>query len=299
MRKAITVTIFIICIGLLWYFLLKPQDYQIRVVAKSFPGTINQSLKSWNNSIDNASIVQLEDLKHLKQTIKSGDSTHTYIWNIFSLNDSTSKIKVDVTDLDNSFNNKLLIPFTDTDFEKGSRKLVTDFISYLNKHRKEFKVTILNEEKLPNIYCACVKHKTIQSKKAIAMKDSYPFLNSVLVGNGLKLNGVPFIETTDWNIANDSLAFDFCYPILKVDSLPVIKDITYKEFNGLKSLKAIYNGNYITSDRAWYALLDYAEKNNIAVNKKPIEFFYNNPNMGGDALYWKTEVFMPLTEQDE
>tara|TARA_R110002051_G_scaffold143507_6_gene216508 strand:- start:20036 stop:20935 length:900 start_codon:yes stop_codon:yes gene_type:complete len=299
MRKAITITIFIICIGLLWYFLLKPQDYQIRVVAKSFPGTINQSLKSWNNSIDNASIVQLEDLKHLKQTIKSGDSTHTYIWNIFSINDSTSKIKVDVTDLDNSFKNKLLIPFTDTDFEKGSRKLVTDFISYLNKHRKEFKVTILNEEKLPNIYCACVKHKTIQSKKAIAMKDSYPFLNSILVGNGLKLNGVPFIETTDWNIANDSLAFNFCYPILKADSLPVIKDITYKEFNGLKSLKAIYNGNYITSDRAWYALLDYAEKKDIKVNGKPIEFFYNNPNMGGDALYWKTEVFMPLTEQDE
>lgn len=299
MRKAITVTIFIICIGLLWYFLLKPQDYQIRVVAKSFPGTINQSLKSWNNSIDNASIVQLEDLKHLKQTIKSGDSTHTYIWNIFPINDSTSKIKVDVTDLNNSFKNKLLIPFIDTDFEKGSRKLVTDFISYLNKHRKEFKVTILNEEVLPNTYCACVEHKTIQSKKAIAMKDSYPFLNSVLVGNGLKLNGVPFIETTDWNIDNDSLTFNFCYPILKTDSLPVIKGITYQEFNGLKSLKAIYNGNYITSDRAWYALLDYAEKKDIKVNGKPIEFFYNNPNMGGDALHWKTEVFMPLTEQDE
>ena len=145
MRKAITITIFIICIGLVWYFLLKPQDYQIRVVAKSFPGTINQSLKSWNNSIDNASIVQLEDLKHLKQTIKFGDSTHTYIWNIFSINDSTSKIKVDVTDLNNSFKNKLLIPFIDTDFEKGSRKLVTDFISYLTKNRKEFKETILNE----------------------------------------------------------------------------------------------------------------------------------------------------------
>ena len=296
MKKVITITIAIISIALFWYFFIKPQDYQIRVVAKSIPGTINQSLKAWNNSIENASIVQLEDLKHLKQTIKSEDSTHIYTWNISSINDSTSKLKVDVIDLNNSFKNKLSIPFTDTDFEKGSRKLVTEFMSYLNKHRKEFKVTMQPEEELPSTYCACVKHKTIQSKKAIAMKDSYPFLNSVLVGNGLKLNGVPFIEITDWNIDNDSLAFNFCYPILKTDSLPVIKDILYKEFKGAKSLKAIYNGNYITSDRAWYTLLDYAEKNKIKVDPKPVEFFYNNPNMGGDALYWKTEVFIPIAE---
>ncbi|WP_405400744.1 AraC family transcriptional regulator [Maribacter sp. Asnod2-G09] len=296
MKKALSITITIICIGLLWYFFIKPQDYQIRVVAKTFPGTINQSLKAWNTSFNNASIKQLEDIKHLKQTIVSGDSTHTYTWNISPINDSTSQLKVDVTDKDNSFKNRLSIPFTDTDFEKGSRKLVTDFMSYLNKHRKEFKVTILEEEELPSTYCACIKHKTIQTKKATAMKDSYPFLNSVLVGNGLQLNGVPFIEIIDWNINKDSLIFNFCYPIIKPDSLPVIKDINYKEFKGTKSLKAIYNGNYITSDRAWYALLDYADKNNIKVSPKPVEFFYSNPNMGGDALYWKTEVFMPIAE---
>ncbi|MDP5062475.1 MAG: AraC family transcriptional regulator [Maribacter sp.] len=296
MKKALSITIAIICIALLWYFFIKSQDYQIRVKAKSFPGTINQSLKAWNTSLSNSTVVQLEDVKHLKQTIVSGDSTHTYFWNITTINDSTSQLKVDVIDIDNSFKNKLSIPFADTDFEKGSRKLVTDFMSYLNKHRKEFKVTILKEEELPSTYCACVQHNTIQTKKATAMKDSYPFLNSVLVGNGLQLNGVPFIEITDWNMNKDSVAFKFCYPIIKIDSLPVINDIIYKEFKGSKSLKAIYNGNYITSDRAWYALLDYAEKNNIKVKAKPIEFFYNNPNMGGDALYWKTEVFMPITE---
>ena len=296
MRKVITVITAVISIALIWYFFIKPQYYQIRVIAKTFPGTINQSLKAWNTSLSNSTIVQLKDLKHLKQTIVSGDSTHTYFWNITSINDSTSQLKVDVIDIDNSFKNKLSIPFTDTNFEKGSRKLITDFMSYLNKHRKEFKVTILYQEELPSTYCACVQHNTIQTKKATAMKDSYPFLNSVLVGNGLQLNGVPFIEITDWNMNKDSVVFNFCYPIIKIDSLPVIKNIIYKEFKGSKSLKAIYNGNYTTSDRAWYALLDHAEKNNIKVNAKPIEFFYNNPNMGGDALYWKTEVFMPIAE---
>jgi hypothetical protein len=32
------------------------------------------------------------------------------------------------------------------------------------------------------------------------------------------------------------------------------------------------------------------------VEPKPIEFFFNNPNMGGDALRWKAEVFLPIKE---
>ena len=98
---------------------------------------------------------------------------------------------------------------------------------------------------------------------------------------------------------NDSIVFNFCYPIIKKDSLPTIKDVVYKEFIGMKSLKAIYNGNYMTSDRAWYTLLDYAKKNAIEVDKKPIEFFFNNPNMGGDAFRWKAEIYMPLSDSNE
>ena len=290
-----TVAITIISIGLLWYFFIKPQDYQVRVKAKSKPGIINQALKAWNYTLPNASIRQLGDMNRLEQTISFGDSTHIYHWNIYNLNDSTSQLEVDIKDVDHSFQNKLYIPFTDTDFEVRSRKTITDFIVSLNEHLKEFKITIAGKEDLPSTYCACVEHKTSQSEKAFGMMESYPLLNSVISGNGIQINGVPFIETTNWDVQNDSIAFNFCYPIVKTDSLPSIKDIVYKEFNGKKSLKAIYNGNYMTSDRAWYALLDYAQRNNIEIDKKPIELFFNNPNIGGNALRWKAEVFMPIS----
>jgi effector-binding domain-containing protein len=296
MRKGFTIAAAIVSIGLFWYFFIKPQDYQIRVTAKSNIGVINQALKAWNNTLPKASLRQVNDLNHLEQMISFGDSTHIYKWNITALTDSTSHIVVDIKDADHSLKNKLYIPFTDTDFEKKSRKIVTEYIESLNEHLKEFKVTIIGEEELSSTYCACVEHKTIQNKKAFAMMESYPFLNSVLLGNGLQLNGIPFIETTDWNMQNDSIVFNFCYPIIKKDTLPTIKDIVYKEFIGTKSLKAVYNGNYITSDRAWYALLNYAQKNAIKVDKKPIEFFFNNPNMGGDALRWKAEVYMPILD---
>lgn len=299
MKKGITIIIAVVSIALLWYFLIKPQDYQIRVVAKSNTGTINQALKAWNNTLPEASVRQLNNLDHLEQQIVSGDSTHIYHWNIIPITDSTSRLVVNIKDAEYSFSNKLKVPFYDTDFEKQSRKTVTDFIENLNAHRKEFKVTFMGEEYLPSTYCACVEHKTTQSTKAFGMMESYPFINSVIASNGIKVNGVPFIETTDWDMQNDSISFNFCYPIIKSDTLPIIKDLVYKEFIGKKSLKAVYNGNYMTSDRAWYTLLDYAEEKNIDIEKKPIEFFFNNPNMGGDALRWKAEIFMPLADQDE
>ncbi|APQ16957.1 transcriptional regulator [Maribacter hydrothermalis] len=296
MKRGFIIVITVVSIGLIWYFLIKPQDYQVRVIAKTNIGVINQTLKAWNQSLTNATIQQIDNLENLKQTIHLTDSTHIYNWRISSITDSTSQLIVDVKDPDHSFQNKFFIPFTDTNFEKKARKTVIDFIENLNDHLKDFKVNFIGEEKLPATYCACVTHKTVQSKKAFAMMESYPFLNSVITNNSIQLNGVPFIETSHWNMQNDSIAFNFCYPIIKTDSLPIIKNLIYKDFTGRRSLKAIYNGNYMTSDRAWYTLLNYAKKNNIEVDKKPIEFFFNNPNMGGDALRWNAEIFMPIIE---
>ena len=146
MKKGLTITIAILMVALLWYFLIKPQDYQIRVVAKSNTGTINQALKAWNNTLPNATVRQLNNLGNLEQKVVTGDSTHIYNWNITPITDSTSQLIVNVKDEDHSMGNKLVIPFYDSDFEKQSRKTVTEFIESLNAHRKEFKVTFMGDQ---------------------------------------------------------------------------------------------------------------------------------------------------------
>lgn len=295
MKKGILTVAIVIVIGLSWYLFIKPQDYRINVKTKSRTGTINQTLKLWNGTLEGpASIVQNKTLDHLTQQITFADSTHQYEWYIEPVTDSTANIKVDVTDMEHSILNKLQIPFSDTDFEKRSRKTVKDFLEKLQEHQESIRITIADTEELASTYCACVSVKSTQFEKASKMMENFPLLNSVLSQNNIALNGVPLIEVTDWNIQKDSIAYNFCYPIIENDSLPQIKDIVYKTFVGRKALKAIYNGNYITSDRAWYALLDHAEKNGLEVEEKPIEFFFNNPNMGGNELRWKAEIFMPL-----
>ncbi|MDA9627981.1 AraC family transcriptional regulator [Flavobacteriaceae bacterium] len=281
---------------LLWYLIIKPYDYLVTFKVKTSAGTINQTIKLWNTSIANLNPVKQENIANLSQQIEVKDSIHNYKWSISSLNDSISKVNVYVTDEEHSFANRISIPFGTTDFEKRIEYTVTDFIAKLKEHLKKIKVTVVGKDTTRSTYAAYISVKGLQIEKARGMMQNYSLLTSVLSAENIEMNGTPFVEITNWNIQNDSIAYNFCFPVIKSDSLPIDPRIQYKQYNGVKALKATYNGNYITSDRAWYALLDYADNHDIVVDKKPLEVFYSNPNFGGDELQWEAEIFMPVIE---
>ena len=296
MKKISAIIGFLLAGFLLWYLFIKPYDYLVTFKVKTSAGTINQTIKLWNTSLENSSPIQQDNLANLTQQIKIKDSTYNYEWSISSVNDSISKVNVYVTDLNNSLANKISIPFAKTDFEKRTEQTVTDFIDKLKEHLKKIKVTVVGKDTTRSTYCAYISMKGLQIEKARGMMQNYSLLTSILSAENITMNGTPFVEITNWNTQNDSIAYNFCFPVIKSDSLPVDSRIQYKQYNGAKALKATYNGNYITSDRAWYALVDYAENNNIKIDKKPLEVFYSNPNFGGDVLKWKAEIYMPIKE---
>jgi len=285
---------FVLLGGLLWYLFIKPYDYLVTFKSKTFPGAINQTIKTWSLSLDNSTIIDQSDINNLKQRITFNDTTYLYKWKIIAVNNSTSKVKVYIKDEHHSLKNRILFPFSNTDFEKRTKNTLVDFNNKLNEHIKSFKVTIKGESEIKSTYCAYIPIKSKQLNKAKGMMQNYNLLSSFIFENNISLNGKPMVEITYWNMANDSIHYNFCYPIIKNDSLPVNKIIKYKNIENKKALKAIYNGNYISSDRAWYALMDYANSNNIKIDKKPLEIFYNNPNMGGNSIKWKAEVFLPI-----
>ena len=295
--KKISAIVGFLSVGfLLWYLIIKPYDYLVTFKIKTTAGTINQSIKLWNTSIENSRPIQQENLKNLTQQIIIKDSTYNYEWSISSLNDSISKVSVYVTDIDHSFANKISIPFGTTDFEKRTQNTITDFIEKLKEHLSKTRVSEVVVDSTRSTYCAYIPMKGLQIEKASGMMQNYSLITSVLSVENIEMNGTPFVEITNWNTQNDSITYNFCFPVIKSDSLPKDPRIEYKQYNGVKALKAIYNGNYITSDRAWYALLDYAENHDIVVAKKPLEVFYSNPNFGGDELQWKAEIFIPIKE---
>lgn len=296
MKKKVALSaLMLVIIGLTWYLFIKPYDYTIRFKANTFPGAINQTLKLWDQTLDTVEkIRQKKSLYQLTQKVKFGDSLHSYHWKIKPLTDSTSKIQVNIRDLNHSFFNKIKVPFSDTDFEKRSRKTVLNFMENLNNHIQKFKVKIEGEAEIPSKYVAYLPVKVTQLQKAGGMMKNISYIEQILLKNQVQLDGPPMIEIIRWKKNKDSLEYNFCYPIIPSDYLPINTDIKYKRIFSKKALKGIYNGNYITSDRAWYKLIDYAKLNNIAVEHKPIEVFFNNPNIGGDELNWKAEIYLPL-----
>ncbi len=300
MKKKVSLLIgVVLLIGLIWYLFIKDYDYQVNFKVATDIGTTNQTIKAWDISLKNSEILEKNGLEKVVQKIQSGDSIIIYTWKITKINDSTSQVKVFVKDQNHSLKNKILIPFSDTSFEKETRKKLLTFNEVLHKHLNSIRVKIIGMDELRSSFCAYISLKGVQTEKAKGMMANYPALTSIIGKNNIKLSGIPFLEITRWNKENDSIYYNFCMPIKKTDSLVDDPAIKYKNFVGRKAIKAIYNGNYITSDRAWYALLNYAQQKEIAVEEKPVEIFLDNPEMGGNELDWRAEIYLPLKDKDE
>ncbi|KQC30995.1 GyrI-like domain-containing protein [Flagellimonas eckloniae] len=299
-RKISLVLVLVLLISLVWYLFIKPSDYLVSFNARTFPGAINQTIKHWNKSLRPYTPIQQDGILNLKQQLTYNDTLVEYNWEIIPINDSLSKIRVGIKDLDHSIRNKILVPFSNTVLERRSKENLINFNTLLQSHTKKFKVRVVGPDEIEPTYCAYLNVRCLQDEKAFKMMADFPFLSGFVDDNGLtKEEGVPFVEIVNWDMEKDSIEYNFCYPIIKKDSLPFNKEIKYKEFKGIKALKAIYNGNYITSDRAWYKLLDHAKNNDIEVISTPVEIFYNNPSTSGNELDWKAEIFMPLKETNE
>jgi effector-binding domain-containing protein len=246
--------------------------------------------------LENSDIRQGTDKNHLRQELRSNDSLFVFEWGLNRENDSLTRIEVGVSLESENPLMRIRNLFSDTDFKCRSRNTILDFHEKLKEHLASFRVRIDGEASLDPTYCAYVTIENGQLEKALGMMQNYSLLTDVLLENKIELNGMPFVEVTHWDQEKEQLKYNFCYPIVKKDSLPSDGLVSFKQFKGGQYLKATYNGNYISSDRAWYALLDHAERHGIEIEEEPVEIFFNNPNMGGDELKWRADIYMPLSQ---
>jgi effector-binding domain-containing protein len=279
---------------LIWFLFIRTYDFSVSFKAKTLPEIVNQSLKVWNKEVEGT--LENRANEDIIQKLRLGERSLSYQWNMEQRNDSTTKVTVFVTDENLSIFDKLKIPFADTSYEEVVKKNLTDYVDLLNDQLKNIKIKVVGVSSIEGTYCAYVPIKGKQFAKARGMMENYGLLSTIFIDTDVKLNGQPFIEITKWDRETDSIFYNFCYPIIKQDSLPQIDKIKYKQFDTRKAIKAIYNGNYMTSDRAWYAIKNYAKINAIEVMDTPIEVFLSNPNMGGNELDWTTHVYLPLKQ---
>jgi effector-binding domain-containing protein len=282
-----------------WYLFIKESDYRISFKVKAATGTVFQGINEWSaaqltNNNENYVILEKKTFSFIKQQMKKDKVAMEYTWDINSVNDSVTNVSVGIKDLNNSIYNRLTAPFFSTSFKKVQIQKITDFRNGLNKHTKNFKIKIDGEGSSKEVFVAYINLKSVLQEKAQTMIMNDAIITGFLQQNSIKVVDKPYLEIQNWNLDKETLDFNYCFPIDKNTKIIENDLVKFKMIPAVKGLQATYYGNFRTSDRAWFALLDYANRHDIKLSKKPLEHFLANPFNGGDELTWETKIVIPF-----
>ena len=287
---------------LIWYLFIKKTDYSISFKVNAATGTVFQGIQEWSNAQglkDSEKYVILEkrNFDFIKQEMTKKEVQMHYTWDITSINDSVTKVNVGIKDLNHSWYNKLTAPFFNTEFKEEQIKKITDFKKGLSEHLKNFKVRIDGEGVSEETFVAYINLQSVLQEKARYMIANDALITGFLFENQIKIIGRPYLEIVKWDLDKETIDFNYCFPVEKPTNNIVNDVVKFKTLPVVKGLKATYYGNFRTSDRAWFALFDYAKKNNLKLENKVLEHFLSNPFNGGEELQWETKIIIPFASK--
>ena len=285
-----------------WYFGIKASDYTITFTAKAASGTVFQGIQEWSTiqrqkRKEHFTVVEKNNFDFLKQQMTVGDTTYTYVWEITPLNDSVSKVSVGINEIGKSWYNKITAPFWPTKFKTEQIRKVKDLREGLNEHLKNLKVRIDGEGTSKPVYVAYIQLKSVLQEKAQTMIGNDAAITGFLYTHKIKIVDRPYVEIVDWDLDKETIVFNYCFPIDPLTKAIADANVKFKTIPSLKGIKATYYGNFRTSDRAWFALMDYAKKNDLKIKNIALEHFLANPFNGGNELEWETQIIMPYASE--
>jgi effector-binding domain-containing protein len=299
MGKYFILTAFVILAGVIVFLLTRPCDFQARFAVNTTPDVVYFHLLNWHiwNRKEASSSIEITGRKPVKQVahkVALVDTTLIFKWEINPLNDSLTMVRVCIWDPDRKGLNRLVAPLAETPFENSVRGNLSDMLRRLEIRLKTFQYAYMGGSHLNEISCVYIPLTSTQRGKARAMMAHVVTLNQFVRQNDLLLNGHPFVLVHHWNEFEDSIHFDFCFPIARTEAVPDHPEIRLKTVASMDAIKSEFYGNYSISDIAWYRLAEEANRLGYRRNGKLVEVFHNDPHAGGNELEWKAEIFLGI-----
>jgi effector-binding domain-containing protein len=281
-----------------WYFFLKQNDFAITFKVKTSTGTVFQGIQEWMkaNKSDNVTfeVIEKEKFNYIQYKHRVNQKTIVHTWEITPENDSITSVKVGIADANTTLYNRLTLPFLETEYKVEQKRIISEFKTGLEFHLQNIKVNPVKEGVSEQVYVAYIELKSEMQQKAQTMIMNDARITGALFKNNIQIKGMPFVEITHWNLDTEQLQFNYCFPVDKTHANCDDKDIKFKMIPAKKGLTVSYFGNYRTSDKGWFAILDYAKKHNIQLDYKPLEHFLANPFNGGEELDWEAQIIIPF-----
>jgi|GEM_PF-386410 len=285
-----------------WYLFYKTYDYQYTFKARTSKGVIFQRITDWTTSsithIDSIVIIDRKAFEQVQQTIWVKGQAYHIDWELSRTKDSMTQVDIGVNTSSNNLAKRLGMLLGQNPIKDHTLSLFLNFREYLDNFLKSTKVSDNIElGRSPEKWCAYVTLESDIKSKSNRMMANNAYINAFLVNHDLALAGKPFTEILHWNLDSQRIKFNFCFPIAYGNDMPDHETIKFKQTVGRRSLKIDYYGNYRYSDRAWYALLDHAQKKNFSVDLQPVEVFLNNPITDGNENQWQAEIYLPIADE--
>lgn len=296
---SIILIIFLALIGGIAYLLIRPCDYQAHFTVKTTPDIAYFNILNWDiwnrkQASSKFEIISKNPVKNVSKKVLLNDTTLIFKWEFKQLNDSITMVRVCVSDPDRKLYNRLTVPFINTPFNNSVRGNLLDIKARLELMLKTFHYEFTGYDQFEKKSCVCINLKSTPRGKARAMISNVIELNQFVRQNDLELDGNPFVLVHDWNELNDSISFDFCFPITQTNAVPEHPEIKFITVEGMDAIKTDFYGNYSITDITWYNLAEEANRLGYRSNHKLIEVFFSDPHSGGNELEWKAEIYMGI-----
>ena len=301
MKKLFVSFAFIILIVLIGvaFLLTRPSDYQAHFTVKATPDIAYYNILNWdiwnrNVSSSKIDILSKNPVRNISQKITLNDTTLIFNWEFKNLSDSITLVRAFVSDPNRKLYNRLTVPFINTRFKNGVRGNLFDIKTRLELMLDKFHYNFTGSHHFEKKSCVYISLKSTPRGKALAMMSNVSDLNQFVRQNKLELDGNPFLVVHEWNESEDSINFDFCFPIARIDAVPEHPKIKFMMVESMDALKTDFYGNYSITDITWYKLAEEVKKQGFRSNNKLIEVYFNDPHSGGNELEWKAEIYMGI-----
>ena len=299
-KKILYVIACILVLLAAWYFFVKEHDYQISFESKNPKGFVYSNIMAWNNNRPIKDTIVKTTSTTPYNTIEQeyypvNDSTIYIKWELNKINDSITKVKGYFKSEDSSPVLRTKLLFASTDFVTQSLDFSRGLNRRIRSRSKLYKLSPVDTITIPSnkyLYIDC--NATVKTKAKMMIANN-GYILKYFKENDIELAGFPFVEVRSWDKQTDSIRFKFCFPIKEVHSSNV-SSIKYEERPSFKALRIRYNGNYSKSHLAWYAYSDYFEQIDADAEILPTEFFFDDPNQGGEDIEWRADIVLPLNQ---
>jgi effector-binding domain-containing protein len=256
---------------------------------------------TWNRSRTGTRIINTAEdpVKTITSNVILKDTTLFFRWELMPINDTETSVRVCINDLERNFKNRLLLPFPNTKFKSSVRQNLLDVLARFEVFRESFYFEFKGPARFEETACIYINVNSSLRGKAAAMIATVSDLNLFVRQNDLGLAGHPFVVFHTWDVFTDSINFDFCFPISRVNDVPEHPVINFRTVEAMDAIKSDFYGNYSISDVTWYELIEKSKSLGYSMNNRLVEVYHNDPHSGGNELDWKAVVYLGIDPENQ